>query len=663
VLFTRFLFVLMSLALTASAWAQDGTLAEAAFDKLRARPAMCPDHFEFIVAGDTRSSEPVTLPDEFYQMIREWNLLDPAFVVLTGDLILGGSAEGLGPQWDEFEKAVAECEAPVFPVAGNHDVSDAAAEAIYEERIGPLTYAFSYGDARFIILNTEEPGQVKGLSESQLDWLEKDLAATRLDNIFLFMHKPYFAGEWGESWRPAADLIKDRPVKAVFGSHDHVYCYEGEREGVHYIVSGGGGAERRVPESEGGFVHYLYVRVRGDEVDWTVIKPGAILPHDVVNREEVDRIRMLEDAISTTPVQAPAGEGFEGMVTVTIENPLESVISSRLLWHTPPGWEVTPSDMTYRVQPGAVTQLPFSVRAASSGAVAFPAPEYSTAITFPDAERAVTVREMLNLVPISTAVWAAQPVEVDGDLSEWQEAEKLPLRYSYGYDIRDEHDLSAEARFMWDAGHLYCAVEVRDDEFHQPWAGDIVWSADNIQLFIDAWEWGLTLTERGEEVFLYKGPGREGETVNTAVQLAVRQVGPRTVYEAAFPAEEVQPLRLHTGNSFRVSVVVNDLDPAVPGRERHWAELTPGWGDKGTGPTMKVVLGPEKPFSPPAAESAPRVTPATSPEPAPQPDPVPQPEPAPQPAPEPAPGPEPEPAPQPAPEAPAASPAAELSAP
>jgi len=283
-----FLIALASVVWLAAGRAIGATLAEQAFERLRAHPPLHPGQFDFVVVGDTRSSEPVALPPNFFQMIREWNALKPAFVVDTGDLILGGAAEGLDPQWTEFERAVSLCEAPFFPVAGNHDVTDPATEQIYESRIGPLTFAFTYGNSRFIALNTEEHGVVNRLSKTQIAWLKEDLEHTKASNIFLFLHQPLFDGDWDTAWSDVAEALRGRPVRIVFAGHDHCYRYWGERDGVRYVISGGGGAERRTPEEEGGFVHYLLVRVRGLEVNWAVIRPGSILPPDVVTKAAID---------------------------------------------------------------------------------------------------------------------------------------------------------------------------------------------------------------------------------------------------------------------------------------------------------------------------------------------------------------------------------------
>jgi len=188
------------------------------------------------------------------------------------------------------------------------------------------------------------------------------------------------------------------------------------------------------------------------------------------------------------------------------------------------------------------------------------------------------------LTPTTTAVHAPGPVVVDGDLREWAEAKPVPLTYASGFDPKNAADLQSQTRFMWEESNFYLAVETVDDEHVQPYAGDIVWLADNVELSLDDWGWGLTLTKHGPEVFLYEGVGMSAEMVNTDVKLGVKREGTRTIYEAAFPTAMVKPLELKAGNSCRVAIGMNDLDSTG---SRHSLALTPG-GD--SGPRVKVTL-------------------------------------------------------------------------
>ena len=161
--------------------------------QLEKAPPASPEAFDFVVTGDTHSNRQLVYQTDLFKgMIREWNILKPAFALEVGDLILGGSANNVPPQWDLFQKTIAECRVPYLSAPGNHDISDALSERLWLERMGPTYYAFSYGNTRFIMLNTEEVDALDVISDAQFAWLKQELETTKAKNILVFMHQPYF---------------------------------------------------------------------------------------------------------------------------------------------------------------------------------------------------------------------------------------------------------------------------------------------------------------------------------------------------------------------------------------------------------------------------------------------------------------------------------------
>ncbi|NUM56665.1 MAG: metallophosphoesterase [Candidatus Hydrogenedentes bacterium] len=584
------------------------TVADRAFEMLRKDPPVSPDVFDFAVVADTRSLKVDQQSETFKQLIHDFNALKPAFIVDVGDIILGGSADLVPAQWDEFDRVTADLQVPLFPATGNHDVFDEATEKVWTERVGPLTYAFTYGNSRFVILNAEENNVVDRISESQLAWLKDELESHSAQHVFVFIHQPYFARDWDRQWAMVHDVLVKHPVRMVFGGDNHIYRYVGDRDGIHYVISAGGGAEVRVPEDEGGFHHFVLVRVRGDRFDWSVVKPGSILPKDVVTQARIDEIKFARNEwIRTEMVEVPVGEPFDRSVSVAVQAPGDGEIA----WTVPAGWHVQPASMKYAIAAPAsgITSSPlatfeFDIKADDAAAVKYPVPEFTTTYSNAKHGAAIEVKGRLNLVPSYTVRRAPGPIAVDGDLAEWSNVASIPLPYGWAFDVNDTADHQTSIQLAYDAENLYLAAVVKDDEFHQPYAGDIVWSADNLQLFFRMedranaprvykhyWEWGLTLTNAGPEVFMYHGVNRESIVVNAAVKLAVKRAGELTHYEAAFPKSEVAPLELSPGATFLFSIASNDLDPSHADRTRHWSELTPGVGDAVPGaPLAKVTL-------------------------------------------------------------------------
>ena len=552
-------------------------------------PPVAAAAFDFVVTGDTQSNRQLVFQtDLFKRMIREWNVLKPAFVVEVGDLILGGSADNVPPQWDLFERTLADLEPPYFPVPGNHDISDALTEKIWLDRMGPTRYAFSYGNARFIVLDSEEVEARDRLSDAQIAWLKQELESTKANNIFIFLHQPYFTLEndprnfdanWAKRWKYLADVLHGHPVRAVFAGHIHGYRDFGIHDGVHYAIAAGG-ANMNGPEDLGLFSHYLLVRVRGEEVSWSVIKPGAILPSNVATIERAAELTNIKRRLVVCEeVAVPPGESIDRDISVRIENPSEKPFDSSLTWEVPSGWKVDPVQRDYHVEAKGSVTLPFHVRADSAETVRFPVPKFKTRYDGTSFGKPVEVSSPLMVTPVAGAVHTTGSVRIDGALDEWQTATPIKVDYPSGFENGkyDPADLSGQCRVMWDAEHLYVAFEITDNVHYQPYAGDIVWLNDAVEFGIDHWGWGFSLTNAGPEVFAYYGEGVSAETVNKDVTLAVRRTEGRTIYEAALPAALVKPLTLKAGSSFAFHVQVNDRDSESG--VKHELALKPGGED------------------------------------------------------------------------------------
>lgn len=565
-------------------------LAERGMARLEANPPLCADAVDFIVCADPQPGGMLGTPKTFLDMIQEWNVLRPDFVMCAGDMIMGGPPAAVGEMWDEFEGAVAALDAPFFAVAGNHDVNDEP-EVLrtYERRIAPFNYTVTRGNVLCVVLNTEEPGDPDGFSPEQRDWLRGALAASKAEHIFIFLHVPLFRGNWERDWAPAAEIIKGHPVRAVFAGHEHYYRDCGEIDGVRYVVAGSAGGGLGLPEEEGGFFCYLAVRVRGNEVSWSVVKPGAVLPADTVTEAGVARLRELRGMLTGETVELPWEGAVDREVAAVLKNPFDAPMQTTLRWTTPEGWQVDPRELVFEVPAGESRGMSAHLR--SDGPARFPVPVLEGMVDNPETGEPVVLSLPLDLVPLTTAPHAPGPVTLDGDLAEWGAAPALAMTYGSGYDPADTADLKAAARLMWDEDHLYVAVEVEDNEFYQPYHGDVVWMADSVELWIENSNWSFSLSAKGPQVFLDERPDKHLDAVVPEVPLAVKRDGNRTVYEAAYPAAEVPHIPLEAGTQIRFSILVNDLDPSGPLEKRHYAELTPGAGQHFKCPMVRVTLG------------------------------------------------------------------------
>lgn len=128
----------------------------------------------------------------------------------------------------------------LMPVTGNHDsIYDTAGEyeifkhfnINYPEENNVLQYgvfySYDYGNAHFIVLNSDcFKSSAGALDETQLAWLEADLAANTQEWTIVLTHRPMFAIRQADACANKDQLLKlfnDNGVDLVIQSHEHTY--------------------------------------------------------------------------------------------------------------------------------------------------------------------------------------------------------------------------------------------------------------------------------------------------------------------------------------------------------------------------------------------------------------------------------------------------------
>jgi 3',5'-cyclic AMP phosphodiesterase CpdA len=198
--------------------------------------------FRFAAYGDTRSQA-----DVHAQVVKAIIAAAPRFVLHTGDLVADGTKES---DWQTGFFGPAEplmANTVMFPVLGNHERNSPLYYQYFEVPEGggdhrERWYSFTYGDAKFIGIDTEadfSPGS------PQYVWLADELQRSTSQWLFVFQHVPaYSSGAHGGS-KAVQDVLvplyERYGVDVVFCGHDHLYERSVKR-GVQYVVTGGGGA-------------------------------------------------------------------------------------------------------------------------------------------------------------------------------------------------------------------------------------------------------------------------------------------------------------------------------------------------------------------------------------------------------------------------------------
>lgn len=289
--------------------------------------------FRFFAYGDNRSDS------ASHQSVVDRMLLAspmPGLALNVGDLTWDGST----PVYQTFFNVERELmgRLPMYPSPGSHDIRDTTNWFRFlalpnNER----WYKVRYGNSVFHcvdVQSTYTPGS------AQYDWLVSELQADSADpavqHIFVWFHDPPYTTNAGHSSdmtvrQYLCPLFERFHVAIAFQGHVHAYEHS-LVNGVHYIISGGGGArlhttwdstqpwtvyreatfEDVVVDVSGDTIRSVGVRPNGTEFDTLVlVQHTAVVerpPSPVTNRLQVapnpflGRVRFTLE--STTPSPA-----------------------------------------------------------------------------------------------------------------------------------------------------------------------------------------------------------------------------------------------------------------------------------------------------------------------------------------------------------------------
>lgn len=154
------------------------------------------------------------------------------------------------PRWrDWWESLYGPLGITFYPTLGNHEwYSDdgAAAELAYRSatwRFPAPYYTFTAGPVQFFALDTTE------ISEAEVLWLDHAIASSTARWKVVYGHHPIFAPERNAKAGTYLLYMQSRlwpvlkgRVDAYLCGHQHAMAHMGPKDGVHFFMSGGGGA-------------------------------------------------------------------------------------------------------------------------------------------------------------------------------------------------------------------------------------------------------------------------------------------------------------------------------------------------------------------------------------------------------------------------------------
>jgi len=231
--------------------------------------------FSFLIIGDTKGSE--TAESLIEMALEKWTA---SFMIILGDFVRKPDIWKHRFFMTEMTREIS-LPFPVFLVTGNHDIDDTrevtkqterrVTSEVFESLYGPKDFDFVVNNCLFIICDNNYPRN----RSSYLCYLRKTLSKRRegKKHVFVFMHCPpsglakHLSGEIPDE--EFFTLLESYRVTACFFGHYHGY-WRGQKKGVNYIVSGGGGAHLRDP---GGvrLHHILKITVWQEKISEEII--------------------------------------------------------------------------------------------------------------------------------------------------------------------------------------------------------------------------------------------------------------------------------------------------------------------------------------------------------------------------------------------------------
>ena len=230
----------------------------------------------FAVIGDsgTGDSNQYRLAKVFTDMHQRFPY---EFVLMMGDNMYGGeSARDFQRKFEIPYKPVLDKGVKFYASLGNHDSTNQRMYKLFNMN-GERFYTFRPKDGvRFFALDSNY------MDRTQLQWLEKELAASGSDWKIMYFHHPIYSsgGRHGSDTAlrdQLEPLFLKYGVDVVIAGHEHFYERLKPQKGIHYFISGGAGKLRKGDVGgeftekafDQGF-HFMIFEIDGDQMHFQV---------------------------------------------------------------------------------------------------------------------------------------------------------------------------------------------------------------------------------------------------------------------------------------------------------------------------------------------------------------------------------------------------------
>lgn len=415
-------------------------------------------------------------PGVFEDAIAKVKMLQPAFVMSTGDLIDGYTTDPKvwNAQWLEFEALVERLEMPFYYVPGNHDISNLLMLDVWKKRRGDPWFSFMHKNVLFIGLHTEDR-PFGGLGAEQIAWVKKTLADhADVRWTMLFFHRPLWMEKNQTGYEQVRAALKGRNY-TVFSGHLHHYVM-GELDGMkHYVLATVGGDSKVRGIDLGEFDHITWVTMKAKGPMVVNLALAGIVPEDVVTEKILPQVDALRNGnwLRIEPTVADAAEFTRLKIPLRLSNPTESPLHVYGQLSPTALVRFEPAQIDHIVPPNQTDTVAIKLVAQSAPVSVHALNEAGTNVTLTGGYRLKGKEVQLPTTKPVRLDWrhlaqrSSQPISVDGNLREWPaDAFSLvtrPMEMKEGWDWHGADDGRFRFAVQIYDGKIFVTVETTDD--------------------------------------------------------------------------------------------------------------------------------------------------------------------------------------------------------
>lgn len=296
--------ILVTLLLAGASWAHSTSFQSTAPIEKKTAPAPV-EHaagaLRFAVIGDTGTGDKYQFAVA-KQMDAEYERDPFGFVLMLGDNNYRSTF--LKQAKSVFEAPYAKLLArgvKFYATLGNHDQLSASEQIAYAgfNMGGQRSYTFAPAGDLVEFFTFDSTPVVERGETSQLDWLDRALAASKAKWKIVYLHHPPFSPGKRHGDNPLLEqrlcpILERNGVRVVMSGHEHFFAKMREHNGVDYIISGSGGKihtggiqpDERMEAGNDAIHQFLSVTLTPESFDYTVIgENGEVIYRGSIPRE------------------------------------------------------------------------------------------------------------------------------------------------------------------------------------------------------------------------------------------------------------------------------------------------------------------------------------------------------------------------------------------